>query len=282
MKKNILYGAENLEVSRLGLGTVKFGRNEQVKYPTSFDLPSDKEIESLLELAKSEGINLLDTAPAYGTSETRLGNIFGGTKSKREDWVIVTKAGEEFIDGKSVFDFSAAAISASIERTLKRLHTDRVDCVLLHSDGNDVDILQNSGAVEALQKLRAEGKVLSIGISTKTIDGGLLSIDLGLDAVMITYNPWHTSEEPILDRAVARGDCSVFIKKAFGSGWFGKTAEDGESDGKEDKDPVFRAFDYIFRHPGATAVISGTINPKHLKENATAMCRVANWPKIQD
>ena len=46
MKRKILHGAD-IEVSCLGLGTVKFGRNEQVKYPTSFDLPDDEAILKL-------------------------------------------------------------------------------------------------------------------------------------------------------------------------------------------------------------------------------------------
>ena len=120
MKRKILHGA-NLEVSCLGLGTVKFGRNEQVKYPTSFDLPGDREILALLDLAEAEGINLLDTAPAYGTSEERLGELLG---AKRDRWVIVTKAGEEFVGGQSVFDFSGEAITRSVERTLQRLRTE--------------------------------------------------------------------------------------------------------------------------------------------------------------
>lgn len=261
MQKKILHGADRL-VSCLGLGTVKFGRNEQVKYPTKFDLPSDQQILQLLDQSQELGINLLDTAPAYGTSETRLGPIL---KGRRDDWVIVSKAGEEFIDGESVFDFSSPAIIASVERSLRRLETDRIDAVLLHSSGDDLEILNQSGAVEALIELRKSGKILSAGISTKTIEGGLRAIELGLDCVMVTYNPWHQEEEPILD-AAEKSNCSVFIKKAFGSGWFGND--------DTTKDPVFESFDFIFNHPAATAVISGTINPNHLKDNATTMNRV--------
>ncbi|MDF1756409.1 MAG: aldo/keto reductase [Verrucomicrobiales bacterium] len=261
MKKKRLLGTD-LEISCLGLGTVKFGRNEQVKYPTAFDLPDDRQILKLLDSASESGINLLDTAPAYGTSEIRLGELLG---SRRDDWAIVTKAGEEFIDGKSVFDFSGPAITRSVERTLTRLKTDRVEVVLLHSDGNDEDILRHSGAVEALQQLKSAGKIRAIGISTKTVSGGLLAVNQGLDAVMITYNPWHRDEEPVLDLAAEQGNCSVFMKKAFGSGWFGSSDE---------KDPVFTSLEFIFKHPGATSVITGTLNPKHLEENVAAMKRV--------
>ena len=150
MKYHTLHSTD-ISVSCLGLGTVKFGRNQQVKYPTSFDLPTDEEIVSLLDLAQKEGINLLDTAPAYGTSEERLGKLLG---NRRDDWTIVSKAGEEFIDGESRFDFSKEAIIRSAERTLTRLKTDRIESLLLHSDGNDLQILNESGAVDALVELK--------------------------------------------------------------------------------------------------------------------------------
>ena len=83
-------GNTGINVSRLGLGTVKFGRNKGVKYPKGFELPSDKECAALLELSQELGINMLDTAPAYGTSEERLGKVLTG---QRDRWVIVGKAG---------------------------------------------------------------------------------------------------------------------------------------------------------------------------------------------
>ena len=78
---------------------------------------------------------------------------------------------------------------------------------------------------------------------------------------MITYNPWHTEEEAILDAAEKTGT-SVFLKKALGSGWF--VDEDGE-------DPVEKSFRFIFEKPAATSVIAGTINPVHLQHNVEAM-----------
>lgn len=261
MKRRPLH-ATDLLVSSLGLGTVKFGRNQQVKYPTTFDLPTDEAILSLLDLARSEGINLLDTAPAYGTSEERLGKLLG---ARRDDWVIVSKAGEDFVDGRSVFDFSPTAISSSVERTLCRLRTDRVECLLLHSDGNDLEILDHSGAVDSLLNLKAAGKIRSIGISTKTVAGGIRAVELGLDVVMVTYNPWFTEEESVLDAAAASGT-SVFLKKALGSGWFGSDAPPGN--------PVEAAFDFVFQHAATTSAIVGTINPLHLHENCETLRRI--------
>lgn len=258
MKSRPLHGTD-LRVSPLGLGTVKFGRNQGVKYPSSFDLPSDAEILSLLDLARGEGINLIDTAPAYGSSEERIGPLLG---SRRDEWVIVSKAGEEFHGDHSTYDFSREAISASIDRTLSRLRTDRVECLLIHSDGKDLEVLDHSGAPEALAAAKEAGKILAAGISTKTVAGGLRAVELGLDAVMVTYNPWHREEEPVLD-AAARTGTSVFLKKALGSGWFG-----GEG---EPENPVETAFRFVFSHPATTAAIVGTINPRHFRENCAAL-----------
>jgi len=84
-------GKTGIDVSAIGLGTVKLGRNQQVKYPSAFEIPRDEHVVDLLALARSFGINLIDTAPAYGTSEARIGALLPGP---REDWVLCTKVGE--------------------------------------------------------------------------------------------------------------------------------------------------------------------------------------------
>lgn len=131
-------GNSGLSVSPLGLGTVKLGRDQGVKYPSGFKIPDDQQAQMLLRMARDMGINLIDTAPAYGTSEERLGPLLRG---QRQDWVIVSKVGEEFDNGQSSHDFSAEHTRKSVERSLKRLETDFLDLVLVHSDGNDLAIL---------------------------------------------------------------------------------------------------------------------------------------------
>lgn len=258
MRLRPLHGT-GLFVSALGLGTVKFGRNRQVKYPTPFDLPGDGEILGLLDLAREEGICLLDTAPAYGTSEERLGKLLG---QRRDEWVLASKAGEDFSGTSSSFDFSPGSITASVERSLARLRTDRIDCLLLHSDGNDLDVLDRSGAVEALLELKAAGKILAAGISTKTVAGGLRAVEIGLDAVMVTYNPWQREEEPILDAALQAGT-TVFLKKSLGSGWLGGA--------ESPADAVETSLRFVFSHPATSAAVIGTVNAAHLRENCRAL-----------
>ncbi|MBL8746693.1 MAG: aldo/keto reductase, partial [Phycisphaerae bacterium] len=88
-------GRTGLKVSPLGLGTVKLGRNRGVKYPAEFEIPTDVQAAELLRRAQKLGITLLDTAPAYGEAEERIGRIIGSCGG-RDRWTIVTKAGEEF------------------------------------------------------------------------------------------------------------------------------------------------------------------------------------------
>ena len=83
-------GSTDIFLSPLGLGTVKFGRNQQVKYPQPFDLPDDKTIITLLNCARDLNVNLIDTAPAYCESENRLGQLL---KNDRKNWIIATKVG---------------------------------------------------------------------------------------------------------------------------------------------------------------------------------------------
>ncbi len=248
-------GDSGLIVSPLGLGTVKLGRDQGVKYPNGFTIPDDAAARRLLDQARALGINLIDTAPAYGTSEERLGPLLRG---QREDWVIVSKVGEEFINGYSSFDFSAKHARFSLERSLKRLETDRIDLLLVHSDGNDIAIVRDSGIYETLAEFKREGKIRAFGLSSKTLEGGLLALEHG-DCAMITYNLAEQGEKAVLDHAATHGK-GILIKKALASGH--AVLRDGQ-------DPIQASFELLFRHPGVSTAIVGTINPQHLAANAT-------------
>lgn len=249
-------GTTGLRVSPLGLGTVKFGRNQGVKYPRAFALPSDREALALLELAWDLGINLLDTAPAYGESEERLGRLL---RRCRRDWVIVTKVGEEFHAGESHFDFSAAATRASVERSLRRLGVETLDAVLIHSSGDDLEILERQGVLPTLLDFKQAGLVRAVGMSSKTVAGGLRAVECG-DVVMVTYNLSQRDELPVIRAAHAAGR-GVLIKKGLFS---------GQLDQLSAVDPVRASLALIYTEPGVSSVVVGTLNPAHLQANVAA------------
>lgn len=252
-------GSTGLIVSPLGLGTVKLGRDQGVKYPSGFTIPDDRAASTLLAQARELGINLLDTAPAYGVSEQRLGPLLRG---QRQAWVICSKVGEEFEDGASRFDFSATHTRLSVERSLRRLETDYLDLVLVHSDGHDLAVLEQTGVYATLAELKREGLIRAFGFSGKTVAGGLKALESG-DCAMVTYNLAEQGERPVLDYAGAHGK-GILIKKALASGHALLSGED----------PVRASFELIFAHPAVSSVIVGTITPAHLAHNVATAAQV--------
>lgn len=254
-------GRTDISISTFGLGTVKFGRNQSLKYPGTFELPSDEQLRDLLACARDFGVNLLDTAPAYGYSEERIGDLL---KKARKDWIISTKVGEEFVankhtgEGQSHFDYSAKHTRLSIERSLRRLRTDYLDLVLVHSDGKDLPILTQTPIIQTLQQLKQEGWIRAFGISSKTLEGSLFAADL-CDAIMLVHTADYPDEAPAIAKS-AQQDVAVLLKKVLGSGHI---CHDAPPTG----DPVQAALDFAYSYPGVTSAILGTVNLQHLRDN---------------
>jgi aryl-alcohol dehydrogenase-like predicted oxidoreductase len=210
-----------------------------------------------LDDALEGGINLLDTAPAYGVAEERLGRLLG---ARRDRFVIVTKTGEEFADGQSTHDFSAEHTRRSVERSLRRLQTDRLDCVLVHCPHDDLACLRDSEALETLAAVKRRGDIRSFGASIYTVEGGLFALGI-VDVVMAAHAADHTSEEAVIRRAAELGK-GALIKKGLGSGRL--------ADG-----PLEETLRPIFALPGVSSLIVGTINREHLRDNIRAVQAVA-------
>jgi aryl-alcohol dehydrogenase-like predicted oxidoreductase len=252
-------GSTGIDVSVLGLGTVKIGRNQQVKYPDGFELPDDKAVIELFELAQSLGINFIDTAPAYGSSEQRLGHLL----PNRNDWVIVTKVGEIFENGQSRFDFSFDYTINSVEQSLKKLKRDVLDVVLVHSDGNDLEIINNEPVFEALEFLKNKGLIKAYGMSSKTVAGGCWVVE-NCDVVMATANLDYDDERPVLELA-EKLNKGVIIKKGLQS---------GHADSASGGGGVDAAFRHILSLPGVSSMIVGTINQSHLRDNVRIVNKI--------
>lgn len=257
-----LLGNTGIEVSCLGLGTVKIGRNQDVKYPSGFSLPSDEEVSTLIAHAKNLGINFIDTAPAYGSSEQRLGRLL----NERQDWIICSKVGEEFTAGKSYFDFSAEHTQRSVERSLRDIGTDYLDIVLIHSDGQDLKILESSDCPETLLRLKEKGLIKAVGMSSKTVEGGMKAVEI-LDVVMATYNPSMLDDAEVIDYAYKLNK-GILVKKALNSGH--DCVDKGADGNTTESSFAERNLRFALDKKGVSSVIVGTINPKHLRENVEA------------
>ncbi|MDK1020754.1 MAG: aldo/keto reductase [Candidatus Hydrogenedentes bacterium] len=143
------FGNTDMDLSVLGFGAAEIG----------YEGASEEEVRSLLNEALDAGLNIIDTAECYMNSEEMIGNT---VSNRRDDYYLFTKCGHP--QGNVVGeDWSRASILSSIERSLRRLQTDHVDLVLLHSCAEDV--LRNGEAIGALQKARDLGYTRYIGYS---------------------------------------------------------------------------------------------------------------------
>src|SRR5262249_30625937 len=151
------------------------------------------------------------------------------------------------------YDFKPEAIRKNLERSLHRLGTDFLDIFMIHSNGEDTKIILEQGALDTLKDLKKAGYIRAIGMSTKTVEGGILALQ-NSDVVMMMYNPVNQEEKPIIDYAHANNK-GIFVKKALASGHIQKLPG---------QDPVKHAMQFILKEPGVTSIILGTINKEHL------------------
>jgi len=162
----------NVPVSDVGFGAAQLGNLNRAT--------TDDESTSAVHAARAAGITYFDTAPHYGLglSERRLGRALADTA--RDEIVISTKVGRLLVDSPETadrqddegfvvpasvrreWDFSADGVKRSIEDSLTRLGTDRIDIVYLH-DPDDHEEQATREALPALLDLRAQGVIRAVG-----------------------------------------------------------------------------------------------------------------------
>ena len=249
-------GRTGFAISPIGFGAFKIGRNQKTKYSAAYDLPSDEQVAELLDGLLALGINYIDTAPAYGTSEERIGRAIAG---RRAEFVLATKVGETFEAGASSYDFSGPAIRRSVERSLERLRTPTIDVLLLHSDGRDEWIQAQTDAVPTMRELKQQGLVRAIGLSGKTIDGARQALAWA-DVLMVEYHLRDRSHESVIAEAAARG-VGVVVKKGLASGEL----------------PADEAIRFVLDNPHVTSLVVGGLSLDHFRRDlAAAAERAAN------
>ncbi|HUG89607.1 MAG TPA: aldo/keto reductase, partial [Planctomycetaceae bacterium] len=213
-------------------------------------LPDDTAVQRLLNGVLDLGVTYIDTAPAYGSSEERIGRSIA---HRRNEYVLSTKAGETFERGRSTYDFSRAGIRASVERSLRRLRTDVLDVVFIHSDGKDLVIQHETDAVATLQELQTAGAVRAIGLSGKTVAGARAALAWA-DVLMIEYHLEDRSHEEVIAEAAARG-VGIVVKKGLASGRL----------------PAAEGLSFVLSNPGVGSVVVGGLSLDHVRANLAAV-----------
>lgn len=144
-------------------------------------LVTPEEGERIVLAALDAGLNVFDTAECYGQSEEAIGRALG---KHRKDCYLFTKCGHAA--GLDLPDWSPRLLEQSIERSLKRLRTDYIDLLQLHSCPRA--ILRHSEVIAVLTRAKEQGKVRYIGYSGDR-KNALYAIKMGIfDVLQISLN----------------------------------------------------------------------------------------------
>lgn len=262
-----VFGRTGLEVSVLGFGGSEIG----------YEQATPETVERLLGAALDAGLNVIDTAECYLESEELIGRA---VSRRRSEYHLFTKCGHAAgLDGA---DWSPRVLEESIDRSLRRLRTDHVDLIQLHSCS--ADVLREGGAVEVLQRARERGKTRFVGYSGDGRDA-LHAVESGAFDTLQTSVSVADQEsiELTLPRARERGMGVVAKRPVANAVWRHETMPDNEYV-RPYWDRV-RRLDYDFLKgdtraamstalrftlavPGVHTAIVGTSKPGRWRENA--------------
>lgn len=247
-----------LDLFPLGLGLVSLGRRwGHVPKPP----PAEAEARRLLETAFEAGIQVYDTAPAYGTSEARLGAFLRSlTKEQRETIFIATKFGEHWNDdGTTRIDHSYEALMRSLDRSVELLG----DIDLLQVHKASVEALRGEELRWALQAVQAMD-IPQFGASISDLEAGKLALEMGFHWLQMPLNVQNRALEPLVEIAEAAGTRIIANRPLA----MGAAVADLPADAREQR--VIDAFRYLRQANDAGITLTGTSSPVHLRQNIAA------------
>ena len=189
-------GLTGLKVVPIGFGGIPIQRLEQ------------ETVTEIIERMIHEGINFIDTARGYTSSEAMIGNALEG--DKRKHFILATKSMAK--------DYTS--MKADIETSLRMLKTDYIDlyqCHLVKNLEQYAQILSEDGAYKALLEAKAEGKIGHIGITAHSADFVKeIIMDMPFETLQFPYNLVEKQGEPIFEMAKKRGIGVIVMKPIAG------------------------------------------------------------------
>lgn len=320
---------KSLLPGRLGLGTAPLG--------SMFRDVSTEEAAATVDAAWDHGIRYYDTAPFYGAglAEIRLGDALAGRP--RDQYVLSTKVGRVILDevedpatrdlgekgglfehgrpNKMVHEWTADATLRSIEDSLRRLRTDRLDIVWVHDVAQDfhgddwlaVYETARTGAFRVLQRLRDEGVIKAWGLGVNRVEP--IELTLGLDepkpdafllAGRYTLLDHDRALQRLLPTAVDQG-VDLVVGGPYSSGILaGGTHFEYQDAPAHIVEKVTRvkklaerhgisvkaaALQFALAHPATAAVIPGATRPSRIAEDVAALDETvpaAFWTELRD
>jgi diketogulonate reductase-like aldo/keto reductase len=241
------------QIPVIGLGT----SDEFDRMPADGGMELKAVITTLLEL----GGSTIDTAPAYGNSETVVGELLEEMNLAESIFVTTKIRARGTVNGIE-----------SLERSHRRIGKDILDAVLIHS------LFDVETQLETLRSWRDQGRVRYIGISTSALRHfdaleNLINSE-EMDFVQLNYGVADTlAEERVIPAAADRG-VAVMINSPFADGgYFGRLRNHPLPDWASEfncESWAQYSLKYILGNPGVTCIIPATSNSGHMLDNARA------------
>lgn len=189
---------------KLALGTVQLGKEYGIQKSRK---PEPEESIQLLDYAVKAGINIFDTAAAYGDAESIIGE-FLSKRVERSAIAVITKLPPGVLDGIPTGDYQSA-IENEIIKSLCRLNTDYLDGLLFHN----AKYVFNANAMDALIRVKRSGVTGKAGISVYTPDEAIKALEYDIDIVQLPYNIFDRRLDQLgfFEQSKARG-ITVFAR----------------------------------------------------------------------
>ena len=284
MEKRTL-GSTGLDVTLLGYGAA------ELRGPRSWGgrQITDAEAERILNEVLDAGINLVDTAPDYGLSETFIGRYIS---HRRDEYYLASKCGCTIVDQGEIDDFphyfTRDNLLANIDATLRITRCDYIDIWQPHTPS--VHQLEENRIVDVMREVQETGKVRHLGLSA-TLPHNWTFVDWGVfETFQIPYSALERREETLITKAVesgagtiirggvARGEPGVGV--ASEAAWEPWTAAGLDELRKEGETRTSFLLRFTISHPNVHTTIVATMNPLHLAENLRTIAQGPLAPQI--
>lgn len=214
------FGKTNLSVTRIALGGYPFGGVNRARDWDPFAPAGRQTAIATVHAALDAGITYIDTAPSYGdgNSESIIGEA---TEKRRDQFTLATKVGYR--------DLAAADVTASVERSLRRLRTDVIDVIQFHGGmytDAEVSHILNDGLLDALVGLRDAGKVRFLGFTVEEPWTAQPLIASGaFDVMQVRYNLIYQAAALHVLNQAREADLGVATMRTMTSGMLQKIAQ---------------------------------------------------------
>ena len=220
-------GKTGLKVSSIGFGSVELGMDYGIKVPGRYGKPNKETAKQILHQALDSGINLFDTAPGYGDSESLLGAYIGDQECYFATKITIAKN-----DNIELED-----IERKIGESLKKLRRECIDILQVHNTTAETG--GRDSLLAALDNLRKKGLIRFLGVSVYGAKDAMAAIEGDFfDVIQIAYSILDQRMREKIIPALAKNNIGVLSRSAYFRGMLTEKIEHLDEEWRFLKDAV--------------------------------------------